>query len=106
MNDSIPRPAPAEERMDTGVSNERVHADVAGLTHPGRVRPTNEDSFAIFHLGRYLERVASSIPETELPSRKDETGHLMMIADGVGGDEAGAVGTRPALRPTLEQELS
>src|SRR6186713_3675147 len=31
--------------------------DVSGLSHPGKVRPRNEDHFIVNRIGRYLETV-------------------------------------------------
>ncbi|HTO91610.1 MAG TPA: protein phosphatase 2C domain-containing protein [Candidatus Sulfotelmatobacter sp.] len=80
----------------------RVHADISALSHQGLVRRSNEDSYIVFRLGRYLERVTSNIPESELPSRFDDTGHLMVVADGMGGHQAGEVASRGALVKTLQ----
>ncbi len=86
----------------SGVPAVGVRADIAALTHRGHVRETNEDAYIVFRVGRYLERVLSNIPETELPSRREEGGHLMIVADGMGGHKAGEVASRNALIRTLE----
>ena len=83
------------------VAASRVHAEVAGMTHPG-VRPNNEDAYAIFRVGRYMERVDSNVPEQEMSSRHDESGHLMLVADGVGGAEGGEIASRMSLRTILD----
>jgi protein phosphatase len=87
---------------DTAPRPLRVRADIAALTHQGLVRETNEDSYIVFRLGRFLERVTSNIPESELPSRSEESGHLMMLADGMGGHQSGEVASRSALMKALQ----
>ncbi len=79
-----------------------VTAEVAALSHRGLVRETNEDSYCVFRLGRFLERVVSNIPEGELPTRTEDSGHLMIVADGMGGHRAGEVASRSALVNTIQ----
>lgn len=83
----------------------RVTADIAALTHQGLVRPTNEDSYCVFRLGRFLERVTSNIPESDLPTRIENSGHLMIVADGMGGHQAGEVASRSALVNSIQMIL-
>ena len=85
-----------------GVPSGRVRADVAALGHQGHVRETNEDAYVVFQMGRFLERVTSNVSEIELPSRFEESGHVMIVADGIGGHEAGEVASRTALLATLQ----
>jgi protein phosphatase len=91
----------AESLGEAAVAASRVHAEIAGMTHPG-VRPNNEDAYAIFRIGRYMERMDSNIPESEMPSRHEESGHLLLVADGVGGAEGGEVASRMSLRTILD----
>lgn len=88
----------------SSVPAERVHAEIAGSTHPG-VRPNNEDAYVIFRIGRFMERVDSNIPASELPTRQEESGHLLLVADGVGGAEGGEVASRVSLRKVLDLVL-
>lgn len=64
-----------------------------GLSHPGRVRSNNEDVFVVGDLARTLIVRHTNIPQpTETHSR--HRGHVFLVADGVGGNEAGDVASR------------
>jgi PPM family protein phosphatase len=71
--------------------------EIAARTDRGKVRKNNEDAFLVFRTGRFLERLDSSIPEEELPSRFDQGGYIMAVADGMGGMAAGEVASRKVL---------
>lgn len=66
--------------------------DVYGLTHPGKVRKTNQDHFLIARLSREMRVDRTSLsPELHLPVRSEHLASLAMVADGVGsttGEEA------------------
>jgi PPM family protein phosphatase len=59
--------------------------DVFGLTHPGRVRPTNADHFLIASFHRAMRVHASSLDVALPPLSTYSRGYLMLVADGVGG---------------------
>lgn len=80
----------------------RLLVDVAALTDRGKVRERNEDAFAVFRMGRFLERVTSNLPAGELPERHEAIGHVMIVADGLGGHEAGEVASHTAIGRVLE----
>ena len=83
--------------MDDVIPPTRVSADVAALSHAGKVREQNEDSYAVFRMGRYLERVESNVPEDVLGSHREDSSWLMTVADGLGGHSGGEVASRTAL---------
>ena len=72
--------------------------DVFGLTHPGKVRPRNEDHFLVASLHKTMRVRATSLPNPELLEMPSERlALLMMVADGVGGANAGEEASRSAL---------
>jgi protein phosphatase len=83
-------------------SPRRVATDVAALTDRGRVRSDNEDSFVVVRLGRYMEPVTSNLPEGSMPERHDESGYVMIVADGLGGHEAGEQASRTTLLTAIQ----
>jgi len=75
----------------------QIRADVSGLTHPGRVRPNNEDHFLVTRATRGLETIQTSLPAGDVPQRADEINYVMVVADGMGGHAAGEVASRLAI---------
>jgi serine/threonine protein phosphatase PrpC len=92
---------PGMQAAQIDLPKRKVEVEVAALSDTGSVRPANEDSFVVFRLGRFLEPLATSIPEREMPPRTEEHGHVMIVADGVGGLEAGALASRTTLLTAL-----
>ncbi len=97
-------PAASEPFVETGIPTNRVHADIAALTHPG-ARPNNEDAYVVYRLGRFMECVSSNLPEGDLPARHDDSGHLLIVGDGVGGAASGEVASSTALLTLVNQVL-
>ncbi|HVH10993.1 MAG TPA: protein phosphatase 2C domain-containing protein [Gemmatimonadales bacterium] len=72
--------------------------DVYGLTHPGKVRRTNQDQFLLASLRKRIDIHLTSLPELNQPKRVDDRlAFLAMVADGVGGSADGALASRLAL---------
>jgi protein phosphatase len=83
-----------------------VVVDVAGLTHQGLVRRSNEDHFLISCFGRYFETISTSLPPDDLPPRADEATYSLIVADGMGGHAGGEVASRLAIREMMRLALA
>jgi protein phosphatase len=59
-----------------------------GMTDRGRVRPKNEDQFLIADMAKAMRVWQSSRPQPETQFG-DERGFLFLVADGMGGHQAG-----------------
>ena len=72
--------------------------DYYGLTHPGKVRKTNQDHFLICSLRKHMEVHLTSLPDLEqLPLESERLAALALVADGVGSGAGGGEASRLAL---------
>ena len=62
--------------------------DMGGRTHVGHVRTNNEDNFHIMRFGRYLQTIASSLPDARTLEEYETVGYGYCVADGLGGHAA------------------
>ncbi|HEX5387492.1 MAG TPA: protein phosphatase 2C domain-containing protein [Gemmatimonadales bacterium] len=82
-----------------GVRPLNADIDVFGLTHPGLVRPNNEDQFLIASLHKTMRVHSTSVPVDRLSGLTSESrGHLFVVADGVGGRPGGEHASGTALQ--------
>ncbi len=66
-----------------------VRLDVAATTHPGLERENNEDHFLVARLTRTVEIEGTSLDAPGTARRGGGSGHLIVVADGMGGVEGG-----------------
>jgi protein phosphatase len=71
--------------------------DVGAVSHPGNVRPNNEDHYFTASFGRSLRTLLTNLPAGQVPERHDEVGYAFVVADGLGGEAAGEVASSLAL---------
>lgn len=59
------------------------------VTNRGKVRDNNEDHYFVGRIHRGVEVFSTNMPETHVPSRIEEEGFAMVVADGMGGAASG-----------------
>jgi protein phosphatase len=79
-------PAPPSARIAVGAS-----------THPGLLRPNNEDHFIVGRLSRQATVLATNLPAGYVPKEVEQSAHALAVADGMGGAAAGEVASALAL---------
>jgi protein phosphatase len=94
------------EAAGTPLSATDLAVDLAALSHPGKVRPANEDHYLLLRFGRYLEPVATNLPEGSLPGHMREDAVALLVADGMGGRQGGGEASRQAIVTVIELVLA
>ena len=89
------RPHPRASRSHP--SSASVDADIAAMTHTGKIRTNNEDNFLVVRFGRFLQTMLTSLSEDHQIPDHSLSGYGMAVADGMGGMAAGEVASRLAL---------
>jgi protein phosphatase len=74
-----------------------VQVEFGALSHPGKVRPNNEDFYLVVRADRTLTTLLTNVPEGQIPSLCGEVGYGLLVADGMGGMAAGEVASRMAI---------
>ena len=75
----------------------------AGLSHAGKVRPANEDHFAIMSLQKSVQLRGTNLQDTAILDRvRRPEVHMLVVADGVGGAAGGKIASGVAVRAVIE----
>ncbi len=90
-------PPPSARILPPADISARVQVDLAALSHQGKVRENNEDHFLVSRAERSLETVKTNLPKELIPPRFAEVGYGMLVADGMGGQQAGEIASRLAI---------
>lgn len=88
-----------------GPSPPPVRVKFGALSHKGHVRPNNEDHYMVVERRRTRSVLLTNLPEGFLSSA-DDTGYVLAVADGMGGQAFGELASRLALRSGWEQAPS
>ena len=102
--DEFSWPPPPDDRSARSNST-LVQVDLAGLSHPGKVRPNNEDHFLIARFDRSLRTLLTNLPPGHVPDQSGETAYGMLVVDGMGGEAAGEVASRTAVSILIDLVL-
>jgi protein phosphatase len=95
--DTAEFPLPLKEGEPPREFSSQVRIDVAALSDKGKVRERNEDHFFVARAGRHIATLLTNIPSSDVPKRFEETGYVMIVADGMGGHAGGEVASRMAI---------
>ena len=101
MSDPKPGANPDQPFVETGIPTSRIRAEIAALSHAG-ARPNNEDAYFVGRLGRFFECMATNLPADDFDARYDDSGHLLIVGDGVGGADGGEIASRTAIRTVVD----
>ena len=88
-----------DSATDPGVGRRPLddEIDAYGITHPGKVRKTNEDHFLICALQKHIKLYHTSLPDASRLAGEERVAFISVVADGVGGHSGGEEASRLAL---------
>jgi protein phosphatase len=75
-----------------------VRMEFGAVSHPGCVRPTNEDHYVVVRRSPARSVLATNLPVEALVSPDEEDAYILAVADGVGGTAFGDLASLLALR--------
>jgi PPM family protein phosphatase len=107
QSDTVELPvANTAAQTDPPPATMQIAVDLGAATHQGLVRENNEDSYLVARADRSLELLMTNLPPGELPAWAAERSYGLVVADGMGGQAAGEVASRLALKAVIEHVLA
>jgi len=79
-----------------------VEVELGALSDPGLARPNNEDCFLVARIDRGMKTLMTNVPPRSVPERHAVTGHILLVADGMGGAAAGEIASSTAVSVLVE----
>jgi protein phosphatase len=74
-----------------------IRVKYGAVSDPGKVRPRNEDHYMVARVRRTLDVLAHNLPRGEMAESLAEDAYAMVVADGMGGMNAGDVASMLAV---------
>ena len=90
MTRATPQQATPPDTQPVASPTAPINVRAFGLSDKGKIRPSNEDNFLIAELSRTLRIQQSSLPQASVYQGRSR-GHVLLVADGMGGAAAGEV---------------
>ena len=89
--------------METETLPRLTRVDAFGLSHEGKVRPANEDHFAIMGLQKSVQLRSTNLQDTTILDRlRRPEVSILVVADGVGGASGGKLASSIAVSSVVE----
>ena len=82
-------------------SRQSLQFEFGAATHQGKVRPNNEDHYAVARRRRTSELILTNLPPEDLVLA-DDCAYALIVADGMGGEQFGEFASRLALQTMFE----
>jgi protein phosphatase len=92
-----PLTASRECKVPTEPASTSVKVRFGAVSHAGKVREKNEDHYMVARVRRTLNVLAHNLPKDEMPNFIGEDAYAMVVADGMGGMNAGDVASMLAI---------
>ncbi|HTO76552.1 MAG TPA: protein phosphatase 2C domain-containing protein [Thermoanaerobaculia bacterium] len=93
---------PAAGELSPAGASTLVEVDLAALTDRGKVRDNNEDHYIVARFDRAMRTLLTNLPKGQVPASYAETVYGLLVADGVGGQQAGEVASRTAIQAIVD----
>jgi len=79
------------------MSSPPVDVEFGARSHPGKVRPNNEDHYLVTRFDRSMTTLLTNVPPGTVPERHVDEAFGLLVADGMGGAAAGEVASSTAI---------